>query len=344
MTDSQWNTLLRVIKGENINPVPVGFIIDSPWLPQWYGISIMDYFASEDNWFEANLKACSVFPEVLFFPGFWSEFGMATEPSAFGCKCSFYENALPHAHPVVVSVDDIDHLKEPDPATDGLLPFVLKRLIHQQQKIEQTGHAIRFAVSRGPLNIASYLMGTTGFMMLIMTDPVKTHQLLRLITSFLKRWLELQKKLFPSIDGIFILDDIIGFIGEPEFCEYALPYFKEIFSLDVSVKFLHNDASCEASLKYLPAMGVNLFNMGYDTDLNVLKEKTNNRVALMGNLPPRDVLAQETPAGIRNHVKKMKSSLHDNRHIIFSCGGGMPMGVSTENIKAFVEAVVIPDK
>ena len=31
----------------------------------------------------------------MFLPGFWSEYGMCTEPSAFGAKCVWYENAFP---------------------------------------------------------------------------------------------------------------------------------------------------------------------------------------------------------------------------------------------------------
>jgi len=43
MTDSQWNQLLAVLRGEPLDPLPVGFIIDSPWLPQWCGHDIADY-------------------------------------------------------------------------------------------------------------------------------------------------------------------------------------------------------------------------------------------------------------------------------------------------------------
>ena len=38
MNDRHWETLLRVIDGEVLKEKPVGFIIDSPWLPGWYGI------------------------------------------------------------------------------------------------------------------------------------------------------------------------------------------------------------------------------------------------------------------------------------------------------------------
>ena len=84
MTQEQWETLLAVIQGERVDPLPVGFIIDSPWLPNWAGTSILDYFASDDRWLEANFKAINEFPEIMFLPGFWSEYGMCTEPSALG--------------------------------------------------------------------------------------------------------------------------------------------------------------------------------------------------------------------------------------------------------------------
>ncbi len=161
MTNEQWEKLLAVISGEIIDPLPVGFIIDSPWLPGWAGVSTLDYFTSEEIWFEANLKAIRQFPDIMFLPGFWSEYGMCTEPSAFGAKCAWQENELPFAHKIIKDVSEINDLALPNPAVDGLCPFVLKRMQHNQSRIEQSGHAIKFAVSRGPLNIASFLMGST---------------------------------------------------------------------------------------------------------------------------------------------------------------------------------------
>jgi uroporphyrinogen decarboxylase len=50
MTDPQWETLLRTIKGETLPTPPVGFIIDCPWLPNWYGVRILDYFSDTAIW------------------------------------------------------------------------------------------------------------------------------------------------------------------------------------------------------------------------------------------------------------------------------------------------------
>lgn len=243
MTSKQWEKLMAVLNGQVFEPVPVGFVIDSPWLPGWAGISTLDYFSSEQMWFEANLKAVRQFPDIMFLPGFWAEFGMCTEPSAFGAKCSWPENELPYADKIIADIQDVHSLCKPNPKTDGLLPLVLNRLKHYQGQIEQAGHAIRFAVSRGPLNVASFLAGSTEFLMAIRTNPDETRKLLGIVTDFIIDWLELQARTFPSIDGIFILDDIVGFLGEEDFKEASLPYLRRIFqSLDVTVKFFHNDA------------------------------------------------------------------------------------------------------
>jgi uroporphyrinogen-III decarboxylase len=339
MTDNQWNVLIDVINGKKIEPLPVGFVIDSPWLPNWYGISILEYYSNDKLWFDVNMKAIKEFPEVIFLPGFWSEYGMCTEPSAFGSKCSFPINSFPNAEKVIHSVEGIADLKIPNPEEDGLLPFMLNRLKLAKPKIEDAGHRIKFSVSRGPLNIACFLMGITEFLISIKTEPEKAHALLKKITEFLKKWHKIQKETFPSIDGIFLLDDIIGFMGEQDFKTFGLPYFKELYETDVAVRFLHNDASCKASLQYLPRMGVNLFNMGFDTDMNELKKQTNNKVTMLGNIPPRDVLAGGNPDDVKECVVKLIDSLEDKSHIILSCGGGMPPNVSSKNINSFIKTV-----
>jgi uroporphyrinogen-III decarboxylase len=337
MTDKQWNDLLRIIKGETLAPLPVGFIIDCPWLPNWAGMPILDYFTNDALWLEANLKAINTFPDVMFLPGFWSEYGMCTEPSAFGARSNFPQNEFPHAHKVIRSSAEIDDLPAPNPKIDGLLPFILNRLKLARPKIEDAGHQIRFAVARGPLNIASYLMGSTEFLTTMMIEPDKAHVLIKKIATFLKEWLQLQRETFPSIDGILLLDDIIGFVGEEEFKTFGLPYFKELYDADVSVKFLHNDAPCKVSAPYLPEIGVNLFNMGFEVSINELKQVTGNKVAMIGNIPPRDVLAKGSPEDVKVAAQKLIEGLKNTTRVIFSCGGGMPPGVSTENIEAFID-------
>ena len=339
MTNAQWKILLEVIIGTPQEDVPVGFIVDCPWLPNWYGISILDYFTNDELWLKANLSAIETFPDVMFLPGFWSEYGMCTEPSAFGAKCIFWKNEFPFAEKIIKKPEDIDELTMPNPENGGLLPFMLNRLLKAQPAIESAGHHIRFSVSRGPLNIASFLMGATELMMAIIMEPERIRQLMRIITDFLKRWHEIQRQTFPSIDGILMLDDIVGFIGEEDFLTFGFPYIKEIYdSAPSSVKFFHNDADFVVSLKHYPDMGVNLFNPGVQMGINEIKEATNNRLTVLGSIPPRDVLAAGTPEQVRLATQAMLNELHNNKRFILSCAGGMPPDVSTENIRALLQA------
>ncbi|MFO7668575.1 MAG: uroporphyrinogen decarboxylase family protein [Bacteroidales bacterium] len=342
MTDKHWKQLKAIINGERVIPAPVGFIIDSPWLPNWYGISLLDYFTSDELWLKANLKAIETFPDVMFLPGFWSEYGMCTEPSAFGARTSFPHNEFPHAFPFIKTPEQIRDIPRPNPEKDGLGPLVLNRLKLNEKKINDAGHRIRFSVSRGPLNIASFLMGTTEFMMAMITHPEETHLLIRKITDYLVEFHDHQAELFPSTEGIMMLDDIIGFISADQFAEFGLPYFRELYDRDLPVKFLHNDAPCRESAPYLPEMGVNLFNMGIDTDLNELKRITGNQVTMLGNIPPRDTLARGSEAEIRSSVRTLMNQLEEPSRVIFSCGGGMPPEVTTAQINAFIQTVRFP--
>lgn len=340
MKEKQWQDLLKIVGGEVPSAPAAGFIIDSPWLPGWAGISTLQYYSSEKLWFEANIKALNTFPDVSFLPGFWSEFGMCTEPSAFGAKTIWTEHALPHADRIISDISEVNHVKEPNPKTDGLLPFVIQRLVNYEPDIRRAGHDIRFAVARGPLNIATFLMGTTEFMMAMMMDPDGTHKLLEKITRFTINWIELQKETFPSIDGIFILDDIVGFVGDDECKEFAVPYIKRIFNtIDSKVNFFHNDAQGLISTPYLKEMGINLFNFSFDHTLQEIKELAGPTVALLGNLPPRDVMAAGTPEQVYAETVKMYRSIEDKSGIMWSVGGGMPPQVPTENIHAFLDAL-----
>ncbi len=339
MNDQQWDSLVSAVRGDALRPLPTGFIIDSPWLPKWAGHTILDYFTDGRVFLDDNFKAISTFPDTIFLPGFWSEYGMCTEPSAFGSVSMWEQDEFPFAKKVLHAPAEVERLEQPNPRKDGLLPFVIKRLEHLRPDIEKTGHNIRFAVARGPLNIATFLMGTTEFLTALRTDPELMHRLLTVTTDFLVDWIAYQRECFPTIDGILLLDDIVGFVGRKDFDTFALPYLARAYDTDVTIKFFHNDAPCKACAPALPDAGVNLLNFGVQHTLGEMKEWTGNRLALLGNVPPRDVVALGTPADVKQCVHDMLGALEDHSRLIVSVGGGMPPGAPTENIRALIDTV-----
>jgi uroporphyrinogen decarboxylase len=147
--------------------------------------------------------------------------------------------------------------------------------------------------------------------------------------------------MFDDIDGILILDDIVGFIGEEDFKELAFPYLSEIFHhFQTSVRLFHNDAPGLVCAPYLKESGVNMFNFGFEHSMPEMRKLTGDKVALLGNIPPRDVLSQGSIQEIEQSVKEAIHSIDNKSGILWSCGGGMPQDVSTENIKTFIQTVL----
>jgi uroporphyrinogen-III decarboxylase len=171
-------------------------------------------------------------------------------------------------------------------------------------------------------------------------DPEGSHRLLKKITDFICDWVSWQKECFPSIEGVLILDDIIGFVGEVEFEEFVIPYFKRIFdTTSAKARFLHNDADGLITAANLTRMGVNMFNFSFNHSMGEIRSLAGPDVILVGNVPPRDVLAAGTPEQVDEAVKKAFGEIESRERIIWSAGGGMPQGVTNENIRAFIDAV-----
>jgi len=60
---------------------------------------------------------------------------------------------------------------------------------------------------------------------------------------------------------------------------------------------------------------------------------------MLGNIPPRDVLAAGSAEEVTRTTRELVDSLKDTSRVIFSCGGGMPPAVSSENIQAFMKGL-----
>ena len=146
MKQEVWKAFKRVALSENKGPDRSGsaaqqdrilsaLIIDSPWVPGFVGISHLDYFTLPEQWMRANLYVEDRFPDIIFLPGFWVEYGMATEPSAFGCKITWRKESPPSIHPTLRDISDASQLKVPNPAEDGLMPLVLNLYRHLEKNL-----------------------------------------------------------------------------------------------------------------------------------------------------------------------------------------------------------------
>lgn len=333
----------RCANMEDMESIPVGLIVDSPWMPGYCGMSTVDFFTLPEKWMEAYAKIKSDFPGVLFLPDYWVEYGMAAEPSGFGVKINFFENKTPAINHIIPSADDINcvsSLKVPNPRTDGLMPLALSFYRHVMPILKEKGELIKIVAARGPLTIATHLMGVSEFLVAMKIYPDDTHKLLNIATELVKNWLEAQMDVLSDVEGLLVLDDIVGFLSGDDYMEFAHPYFSNIFGAFPSmVKIYHNDTDSVAYYGRLEEMGVNIFNFTHKQDISKVRELVGDKVCLLGNIPPLDVLVHGTPEMVRNATLACLERYASGRGLILSAGGGTSPGTPKENIDAMLDAV-----
>ncbi|KAA0230917.1 uroporphyrinogen decarboxylase [candidate division KSB1 bacterium] len=341
MKPAQWEIFKKAARLEKLEQVPMALIIDSPWIPGYLGLHHMDYYLDPELWFQSNLKIHEEYPDIIFVPSWWMEYGMAAEPSALGAKIKFWQNNTPSEYHTLYHIEDIDNFPEYEVECDAFMAMTLHRIKMQKQRILEQGEILPMVTSRGPLCTAGFVRSTTEFMIDIVEKPEWAHKLIDRCTNLIIDWLKAQVKIMgDSVEGIFILDDIVGFINEEHYMEFAHPYLKRIcdaFPKDW-VKLYHNDAEIAACLDHLPDCGFNVLNWGKQTDIAEVKARVGDRMCLMGNVNPLEIGVRGTPEEVRAATLEVLEK-SGGEGIILSVGGGVSPGMPRANILAMQEAL-----
>lgn len=344
MNENEWKVILSCAKMKELKFIPIALIVDSPWIPGFLNISHTAFYAIPEVWLECYFEIKRRFPQIIFIPDFWVEFGMAQEPSGFGAKVIFSKNATPNIEPVIKSADDlpayVNGIKKPNPKTDGLMPLVLEIYKYVEPIINKRNQFIKLVASRGPLAIASHLMGVSEFLIALKLYPEETNKLIKVITEFIIDWYEAQIEVLNNVEGILLLDDIVGFLSEEDYLEFAHPYLKKIFDyFYFPVKIYHNDTNNAAFYRYIPDLGVNIFNFTHLQDIKEVYEITQGKVCLMGNVPPYDVLVNGNEEITMEYAKNILMKFDDKKGLILSAGGGVSPNTPQKNIEALIQSI-----
>jgi MtaA/CmuA family methyltransferase len=341
MRKEQWEIFKKAARLEKLDQVPMALIVDSPWIPGYLGIKHMDYFLDPELWFQSNKKINEEFYDIIMVPSWWMEYGMAAEPSALGSKIKFWSDNTPSEYHTLYHIEDLEKFPEYEVENDAFMGMSLHRMRMHRQRILDLGEVLPFVTSRGPMCTAGFVRGTTDLMIDLVEKPEWAHKLIDLSTRLVIDWLKAQQRaLGDTVEGIFILDDIVGFVNEEHYKEFCHPYLKRIcdaFPKDW-VKLYHNDAEVQACLDHLPDCGFNVLNWGKQTDIAEVKDRVGDRMCLMGNVNPLEI-------GVRGTVEEVREATLDvlekggDRGMILSVGGGTSPGMPRQNIQAMLAAL-----
>lgn len=341
MRANQWEIFKKAARLEKLDEIPMALIIDSPWIPGYLGLNHMDYYLDPELWFQSNLKIHQEFPDIIFVPSWWMEYGMAAEPSALGAKIKFWQDNTPSEYHTLYHIEDIEKFPEYEVESDAFMGMTLHRIKMHKQRILDHGEILPLVTSRGPLCTAGFVRNTTDFMIDLVEKPEWAHKLISLCTNLIIDWLKAQAKIMgDTVEGIFILDDIVGFINEEHYLEFAHPYLKKICDAfpEDWVKIYHNDAEINACLDHLPDCGFHVLNWGKQTDIAEVKARVGDRMCLMGNVNPLEIGVRGTPEEVREATLEVLEK-SGGKGIILSVGGGTSPGMPRENVQAMQEAL-----
>ena len=242
--------------------------------------------------------------------------------------------------PAVTDVSAIEDIRPADPFRDGCLPRHLKAM---EIAVNEVGDEVPVTGALvGPFTNASFLIGTEKLVRLTYKDPEAVHRLCRvsLMTALVYSEAMIDLGCTPSLTDPMSSSSVIS---PRQFREFSYPYLKRLIShihgrgRKVT---LHVCGKTRAIWESMVEAGADCLSIDNDVDLREARVKVGDRVRLMGNVKPSEVMLYGTPARVREEVISCVRAAHDNpTGYIVASGCSLPTETPFENIAAMVEAV-----
>jgi uroporphyrinogen-III decarboxylase len=297
------------------------------------------YFDVEEK-LEIQMRVKDLLPEALILPGIFADFGVVVEVSAFGGRIHWFENGAPFIGPVLESLEEIDHLKPPQPGTTGLTAPLLIQQEMLQRKLRGKGKELDpWAFSMGPAEIAGLLLGYDRYYCGLYDDPKRIQALMEMITDFILGWIRTQERQIGEIQALMIADHVVSQVNPNHLETFILPYLQAIFqAFPKPIKIYHNEGlHSPRHIQAILKSGVEVWHFGSDVhSLEDLYSQIGDRIVPWGGLNPHGAIRTGSPDEVRKETRKAKQAAKGKR-LLLSTGTGTTPDASLENVRAMVE-------
>lgn len=264
-----------------------------------------------------------------------------TQAAAMGAKVRYPEDETAYLEaPAIGDVSEIDRLEPADPYKDGDLPQQLEAM---KIAVETVGREVTVTGALTcPFTNASLLIGAESLVRLTLKDPGAVHKLcaVSLETSLRYAKAIIDAGCTPSLTDAMSSSTVIS---PRQFKEFSFPYLKSL------TDYIHSRGKpvtlhiCGKTSKIWELMadaGADCISIDNAADLLEAKEKVGERVRLMGNVKPSEVMLQGTPGDVRQAVAQCMLKAFDNpKGYIVASGCSLPTETPFENIKAMLDTV-----
>ncbi len=346
MIDPKVNALrlAQVINRQQPDRAPVFLPIESGFMAEFGGAPQSEYHNDPEKMLDCQAGVQERFGGLT---PLYTDFGVVTEAAAF-CEVYWPDDDSPWAMPALKSIEEAEDLEVPDVTTDGLFPRIIEYFESMNEMANERGleavvssdyGPVGFGSLRGPVVLAAMIRGITDFLMDLLLHPEECHALMEVATETILAYLDLQRKKLGRISALFLCDDVSGLLSPRLYEEFFIPYVKRIFEAHPdSLTIYHCDSDMLKTVNMAPATGAKAFHMGYMHDLRALKRDLGDKMALIGNVPPVQVLMRSTPDEVSEICRRFLRAAMPGGGFALSAGGVINRGAPPENIDAMIEA------
>jgi len=337
----------KAMNHEKADVVPVGTFMGNH-SARIAGIPLLQYYTDSKKMLEAQIIAWEKYQQDIMI--MQSDNYYIAE--GFGTKVTYYDNSTPtFKEPAIENLKDILKLKVPDPWKDGRMHVYLEAISMAAEKFKNGEVAIR-GCGTGPFSLASHLMGTEKFLMTLaevqygLSDESEQaiFDLMELTTEALLQFCIAQFEAGAHIiqcgDSLASLD----VISPKTYEKYVFPYEKKFFEKLKPYKEKYNGYGllhiCGNNTKVLDLYaqtGADCYEVDYKVDLKYCKERIGDKICLMGNLNPTEILLRASVPEVEKAAQDCIEAAAENGGFILGSGCEVPMGAPEENMKALVK-------
>lgn len=271
-----------------------------------------------------------------------AEYGLHGVGMALGSKMSDPEDSVPAILEYALeNLADVDKL---DPSLLSLEKDEKFRLHLETVKIlvEKMGSEIPTGVLiSGPFTAASSVYKTEYLLRATRKDKENLHKLIRFCTEGLKK---IYREFVGAGAMILFCDPIASgtIISRKQYLEFVLPYTKELMQEihDAGGMVCYHICGDTTSIvEDMVESGCDMLSIDNKVDLKRTKERIGEKVPLLGNVDPVEILILGGPKEVELSVKKCIMDAYDSKcGYILASGCDLNGDVPLENLDVFMES------
>lgn len=333
-----WERLAGSIQGKKMKHHACFLFLDAPFCCSITGVSMSDYYASASTMMECQLKAYDMIGGYGFL---YADFGVVAEGTAYGGVLRRDPVGVLSLKPAgIETLEDVRVMKPADLQGDNLMAESL-RIMEYMAAHKPDDYALETTRVIAPFTTGAMLRGISDFCADLYEDPVMVTEMMDLLCEDLIRYVKAQEQILGhEAPYILLADDLSSFLSREMFDTYIRPVYDKFYSAFPNAqRWLHNDADAAHIAASIADAGFQVWHAGYCIDVHQAMKDCNDRVSIVGNLPPVRMLQEGTPDSVYQTVCDFVRSCNGNTKYVISVGGYVPWDTPLENIRAMIQAV-----